>query len=108
MSAARSAVSFMAATTRGGARPTHKRSCKRPASESRSRLRDAASLEGSSATLGAPGSSQSHTRVEASALTHVGAAGFRGPTPLLRLQSDERLIALVRRGNHAAFEALVG
>lgn len=33
---------------------------------------------------------------------------MRGPTPLLRLQSDERLIVLVRRGNHAAFEALVG
>ena len=32
---------------------------------------------------------------------------MRGPTPLLRLQSDERLIALVRRGNHAAFEMLV-
>jgi RNA polymerase sigma factor (sigma-70 family) len=45
--------------------------------------------------------------VEATALKHVGAAGLRGPTPLLRLQSDERLIALVRRGNHAAFEALV-
>jgi len=46
--------------------------------------------------------------VEASALTHPGASGLRGPTPLLRLQSDERLIALVRKGNHAAFEALVG
>jgi RNA polymerase sigma factor (sigma-70 family) len=44
--------------------------------------------------------------VEATALrTH--AVGLRGPTPLLRLQSDERLIALVRRGNHAAFEMLV-
>jgi RNA polymerase sigma factor (sigma-70 family) len=44
--------------------------------------------------------------VEATALrTH--AIGLRGPTPLLRLQSDERLIALVRRGNHAAFEMLV-
>jgi len=32
---------------------------------------------------------------------------MRGPTPLLRLQSDERLIVLIRRGNHAAFEALV-
>jgi RNA polymerase sigma factor (sigma-70 family) len=31
---------------------------------------------------------------------------LRGPTPLLRLQSDERLIALTRRGQHAAFEAL--
>jgi RNA polymerase sigma factor (sigma-70 family) len=44
--------------------------------------------------------------VEASALRQP--AALRGPTPLLRLQSDERLIALVRRGNHAAFEALVG
>ncbi len=32
---------------------------------------------------------------------------MRGPTPLLRLQSDERLIVLIRRGNHSAFEALV-
>ncbi len=32
---------------------------------------------------------------------------MRGPTPLLRLQSDERLIVLIRRGNHGAFEALV-
>jgi len=32
---------------------------------------------------------------------------MRGSTPLLRLQSDERLIGLVRRGNHAAFEMLV-
>jgi len=45
--------------------------------------------------------------VEASALTHAGAAGQLGRSPLLRLQSDERLITLVRRGNHGAFEALV-
>jgi RNA polymerase sigma factor (sigma-70 family) len=45
--------------------------------------------------------------VEASALTHAGAAGIHGRSPLLRLQSDERLIALIRRGNHHAFEALV-
>jgi RNA polymerase sigma factor (sigma-70 family) len=32
---------------------------------------------------------------------------LHGRSPLLRLQSDERLIALVRRGNHHAFEALV-
>jgi len=32
---------------------------------------------------------------------------MRGPSPLLRLQSDERLIVLVRRGSYAAFEALV-
>jgi RNA polymerase sigma factor (sigma-70 family) len=44
--------------------------------------------------------------VEATALS-TPAVGLRGPTPLLRLQSDERLIALVRRGNHAAFEMLV-
>jgi RNA polymerase sigma factor (sigma-70 family) len=47
--------------------------------------------------------------VEASALTHAGAHGhLRGPTPLLRLQSDERLVGLTRRGNQAAYEALVG
>ena len=45
--------------------------------------------------------------MEASALTHAGAAGLHGRSPLLRLQSDERLVALVRRGNQAAFEALV-
>jgi RNA polymerase sigma factor (sigma-70 family) len=32
---------------------------------------------------------------------------MHGRSPLLRLQSDERLIALVRRGNQHAFEALV-
>ena len=45
--------------------------------------------------------------MEASALRHPAAAGLRGPTPLLRLQSDERLVTLTRRGNQAAFEALV-
>jgi RNA polymerase sigma factor (sigma-70 family) len=45
--------------------------------------------------------------VEVSALKHPAQIGLRGPTPLLRLQSDERLIVLVRRGNHGAFEALV-
>jgi RNA polymerase sigma factor (sigma-70 family) len=47
--------------------------------------------------------------VEASALTESAHSGARthGRSPLLRLQSDERLIALVRRGNHGAFEVLV-
>ncbi|MGZ4269827.1 MAG: sigma-70 family RNA polymerase sigma factor [Solirubrobacteraceae bacterium] len=45
--------------------------------------------------------------MEASALTHPAADGLRGPTPLLRLQSDERLVALTRRGHQAAYEALV-
>lgn len=44
------------------------------------------------------------TRLEASALQH---SGLHGRSPLLRLQSDERLVALIRRGNHGAFEALV-
>jgi RNA polymerase sigma factor (sigma-70 family) len=45
--------------------------------------------------------------MEVSALTHSNAApALRGASPLLRLQSDERLIALTRRGQHAAFEAL--
>ena len=46
--------------------------------------------------------------MEASALQHsAGLAGIHGRSPLLRLQSDERLIALVRRGSPHAFEALV-
>ena len=34
-------------------------------------------------------------------------AALRGPSPLLRLATDERLIELTRRGQQAAFEALV-
>src|SRR5438270_10668954 len=45
--------------------------------------------------------------MEASALRSSGGIGLHGRSPLLRLQSDERLIALVRRGNLAAFEVLV-
>ncbi|HWY90318.1 MAG TPA: RNA polymerase sigma factor, partial [Solirubrobacteraceae bacterium] len=44
--------------------------------------------------------------MEVSALNPTAASGLRGPSPLLRLQPDERLIALTRRGQHAAFEAL--
>ena len=44
--------------------------------------------------------------MEVSALSHKGMPGLTGPSPLLRLQSDERLIALTRRGQHAAFEVL--
>jgi RNA polymerase sigma factor (sigma-70 family) len=45
--------------------------------------------------------------VEVSALTHRGSApGLRGASALLRLQSDERLVALTRRGQPAAFETL--
>jgi RNA polymerase sigma factor (sigma-70 family) len=44
--------------------------------------------------------------VEVSALKPTAAPALRGPSPLLRLQSDERLIALTRRGHHAAFETL--
>ena len=46
--------------------------------------------------------------MEVSALRHSNAPAVHGRFPLLRLQSDERLIALVRRGNNHAFEALVG
>jgi RNA polymerase sigma factor (sigma-70 family) len=46
--------------------------------------------------------------MEASALRQSAALpALAGRSPLLRLQSDERLIALTRRGNHGAFEALV-
>jgi RNA polymerase sigma factor (sigma-70 family) len=45
--------------------------------------------------------------MEVSALTHASSMpGLRGPSALLRLQSDERLIALTRRGQPAAFETL--
>ena len=44
--------------------------------------------------------------MEATTLEHPH-LGVRGPTPLLRLQGDERLVALTRRGNQAAYEALV-
>ncbi len=45
--------------------------------------------------------------MEVSALTHSSAMpGLRGPSALLRLQSDERLIALTRKGQPAAFETL--
>src|ERR1700736_1466865 len=46
-------------------------------------------------------------RMEVSALRYTGGIGLHGRSPLLRLQSDERLIALVRRGNSTAFEVLV-
>ncbi|MBV9472036.1 MAG: sigma-70 family RNA polymerase sigma factor [Solirubrobacterales bacterium] len=46
--------------------------------------------------------------MEVSALKYSGGIGLHGRSRLLRLQSDERLIAFVRRGNPAAFEALVG
>jgi len=44
--------------------------------------------------------------VEVSALKAPATPGLRSPSALLRLQSDERLIALIRRGQHAAFETL--
>ncbi|HEV7943817.1 MAG TPA: RNA polymerase sigma factor [Solirubrobacteraceae bacterium] len=44
--------------------------------------------------------------MEVSALKPAALPAPRGPSPLLRLQSDERLIAMVRRGQHAAFETL--
>src|SRR3984885_7041730 len=45
--------------------------------------------------------------MEVSALKYSGGITLHGRSPLLRLQSDERLIAYLRRGNSAAFEVLV-
>jgi RNA polymerase sigma factor (sigma-70 family) len=46
--------------------------------------------------------------LEASALQHAARLpALAGRSPLLRLQGDERLVALIRRGHHGAFEALV-
>jgi RNA polymerase sigma factor (sigma-70 family) len=52
-------------------------------------------------------SSLSSAAMEVSALKYSGGIGLHGRTPLLRLQSDERLIAFLRRGNTAAFDVLV-
>ena len=46
--------------------------------------------------------------MEASALQHQATLpALAGKSPLLRLQSDEKLVAMVRRGQNGAFEALV-
>ncbi|MGO9907636.1 MAG: RNA polymerase sigma factor [Solirubrobacteraceae bacterium] len=45
--------------------------------------------------------------MEVSALRYSGGIGLHARTPLLRLQSDERLVSLIRRGSTAAFEVLV-
>jgi RNA polymerase sigma factor (sigma-70 family) len=45
--------------------------------------------------------------MEVSTLKYTGGLGLHARSPLLRLQSDERLIALIRRGNVTAFEVLV-
>jgi RNA polymerase sigma factor (sigma-70 family) len=45
--------------------------------------------------------------MEVSALKYSGGIGLHGRSALLRLQSDERLIAYLRKGNTAAFEVLV-
>ena len=45
--------------------------------------------------------------MEVSALRYSGGIGLHARSPLLRLQSDERLVALIRRGSSAAFEVLV-
>src|SRR5688572_16023616 len=44
--------------------------------------------------------------MEAHALTPSAGSALAGRSPLLRLQSDEKLIALIRRGHHGAFDAL--
>jgi RNA polymerase sigma factor (sigma-70 family) len=45
--------------------------------------------------------------LEVSALRYSGGIGLHARSPLLRLQSDERLVALIRRGSSTAFEVLV-
>jgi RNA polymerase sigma factor (sigma-70 family) len=45
--------------------------------------------------------------LEVSALRYSGGIGLHARSPLLRLQSDERLISLIRRGSTPAFEVLV-
>ena len=45
--------------------------------------------------------------MEVSALRYSGGIGLHARSPLLRLQSDERLVAMIRRGSTTAFEVLV-
>ena len=45
--------------------------------------------------------------MEVSALRYSGGIRLHARSPLLRLQSDERLVALIRRGSTTAFEVLV-
>ena len=45
--------------------------------------------------------------MEASALNQAAVPALAGRSPLLRLQGDEKLVALIRRGHDGAFEALV-
>jgi RNA polymerase sigma factor (sigma-70 family) len=45
--------------------------------------------------------------MEVTSLRQASVPARPAPGPLLRLASDERLIALIRRGHHSAFEALV-
>jgi len=45
--------------------------------------------------------------MEVSALRYSGGIGLHARSPLLRLQSDERLVTLIRRGSTTAFEVLV-
>ena len=45
--------------------------------------------------------------MEVSALRYSGGIGLHARSPLLRLQSDERLVSLIRRGSTTAFEVLV-
>jgi RNA polymerase sigma factor (sigma-70 family) len=45
--------------------------------------------------------------MEVSALKYSGGIGLHGRSTLLRLQSDDRLIAFLRKGNTAAFDVLV-
>jgi RNA polymerase sigma factor (sigma-70 family) len=45
--------------------------------------------------------------MEVSALRYSGGISLHARSPLLRLQSDERLVTLIRRGSTTAFEVLV-
>lgn len=45
--------------------------------------------------------------MEVTTLKNVGVPGMRGASPFLRVQSDDRLVSIARRGNPAAYEVLV-
>src|SRR5437588_11414212 len=78
----------------------------RPTLELRARNLPVASVSPFQRTL-RPLERIARSQVEVSALKHPSPLSLPGSVALLRLQSDERLVALVRRGHHSAFEALV-
>jgi len=71
-------------------------------------LNEARADEEKAKPFASSGVGMSEESMEASAITQSDLVGLRAPSAFLRLQSDEKLVTLTRRGNQSAYEALVG